>query len=66
MIVDGDIGIISMAKHKVYERASECECEVKKWMECDVYDLVGGLIWWYFRNFERRWLIMYWAWVNVR
>ena len=45
MIVDGEIGIISMAKHKVYKTASECECEVKKWMEYDVYDPVCGLVW---------------------
>lgn len=44
MIVDGEIGIISIAKHKVYKTASESECEVKKWMECDVYDLVSGLV----------------------
>lgn len=34
-----------MVKHKVYKTVSECECEVKKWMECDVYDLEGGLVW---------------------
>ena len=34
-----------MTKHKVYKTAAECECEVKKWMECDGYDLVGGLVW---------------------
>jgi len=45
MIVDGEIGIISIAKHKVYKTNSECECEVKKWMERDVYDLVSGPVW---------------------
>ena len=32
MIVDGEIGITDIVKHKVYKTVSECECEVKKWM----------------------------------
>ena len=47
-----------MAKHKVYKTASECECEVKKWMERGVYNPESELAWCYFHIFEHRRLIV--------
>lgn len=58
MMVEDDINITNIVKHKVYRASLMGWGEVKKWMELDVYDPVSELAWCYFHIFERRRLIV--------